>query len=146
MVSVYDLGHVDLRADSGRMWTMARASKRPSLIHATYRLAGVAWFAGACCAGFVVLGLSLFAILHRRLGVGYRDDLVTLSGLQERLPFLVALAGVIHMLVVGAVLVFLLLLWAHAVSGPLVRVRRLLSSLSANQPLGAARFRATDQL
>ncbi|MBI3996238.1 MAG: hypothetical protein HY352_01140 [Candidatus Omnitrophica bacterium] len=105
--------------------------------------ARVAGFAGV---GFILFGAGLLAMLHQRLGLGYAKDLAALSALQERLPTTLFAAGMISVTVVGGMGLFLSLCWTHAVSGPLVRVRRYLQELATNQPIEEVRFRKTDQL
>lgn len=117
-----------------------------SLIDAAYRRSFIRRFASAAALGFLLVSLIWLALLHRRLGFGYGQDIAVLSRLHGQLLPLLGVTGLSQVLGVGAVLLLLSLCWAHAVSGPLVRVRRWVRALDEEPPLETLRFRKSDQL
>lgn len=125
---------------------MAQPHAKPRFIDLTYRLVFAGGLLGLAGLGFVLFGLLLLLALSQRLGVNYRADLAALSELQGRLPTLLLTAGIIQMTVVGLVVFVFSLLWSHAISGPLVRVRRFLRLIAGGQDVEELRFRHTDQL
>jgi hypothetical protein len=111
-----------------------------------YRLTLVGRFAAFAVIAFALFGVGLLAMLNQRLGLSYAKDIATLSALQERLPVILLVAGLSHMVAIAAAGFVLLLLWTHAVSGPLVRARRYLQLMASERDIADVQFRKTDQL
>jgi len=103
-------------------------------------------FCGVAVVFFSLLVIILLVILNRRLGIGYMEDITTLSRLQEKFPSIFLTTAIIQAVVASFVLFILSLFWAHAVAGPLVRFRRDLSKLKEGEFSGKVSFREKDQL
>lgn len=125
---------------------MADAKTDDRLIGLRYRLALMARFALLLTLTLAVFSGLFVWLLNRRLGFGYAEDLATLSRLEAALPRVLLAAGAVQVAVGGALALVFSLCWTHAVSGPLVRVRRTLQALARGEAVQALRFRKTDQL
>lgn len=125
---------------------MDKSGKKISLIDAKYTLFFAIRFLGIALLGFILFGGTLFLMLNRRLGVNYFEDIVTLSRLQEKLPFILLTTGIIQTIALSFVMLIFALLWAHAIAGPLVRFRRFLNMVSHGQWMEDIAFRRNDQL
>lgn len=123
-----------------------RPFPKPAFIDTKYIVSFALRFSGIAFFSFTLCGISFFLMLNRRLGVDYFQDIATLSGLQERLPSILLTGGIIQTIVLSLILFLFSLLWAHAVSGPLVRFRRYISMIGKDEPVGEISFREKDQL
>jgi len=103
-------------------------------------------FFGLTCLGFSVFGGLLFWMLDHRLGAGYLNDILALSRLDERLPFIILMTAVIQSTVLSGVVCILLLIWGHAISGPMIRYRRVIRQMTAGDAGEDVLFREQDQL
>ena len=119
---------------------------KPAFIDPKYIVSFAIRFLGIALFSFTFCGISLFLMLNRRLGVGYFQDIATLSGLQERLPLILLTSGIIQAIALSLILFLFSLLWAHAVSGPLVRFRKYISMIGKDELVGEIVFREKDQL
>lgn len=119
---------------------------KPTFIDTKYTVSFAVRFLGIALISFIFCGISLFLMLNRRLGINYFQDIATLSGLQERLPFILLMSGIIQAVVLSLILFIFALLWAHAVSGPLVRFRKYINMIGKDEPVGEIIFREKDQL
>lgn len=125
---------------------MSQGQRKSVMIDTNYTLIFAVYFLAVAFAGFFLLALSLLFLLNRKLGISYLNDITTLSDLQEKLPMIVLVTGVVQAAMSCLVMFLLSLLWAHAVAGPLIRVRRLLEMMRHGQWMDNIAFRRDDQL
>ncbi len=111
-----------------------------------YSLAFAFWFAGISAVFFLLFAVLMSLSLNRPLGVGYVQDITTLSRLQEDLETILFLTGAIQTVVAGVALFIISLFWAHAVAGPMVRFRRSLDLWKEGKAVDEMSFRKNDQL
>ncbi len=119
---------------------------KPVFIDTKYTAFFAVRFLGIAFFSFTFCGISFFLALNRRLGVNYSQDIATLSDLQEKLPLIFLTSGIVQAMVLSLILFVFSLIWAHAVSGPLVRFRKHISLIGKDEPAGEIAFRENDQL
>ncbi len=122
------------------------SNQKSSFIDSQYTFSFIIRFSGVALLGFILFALFLYLTLNRRLGVSYFEDISTLSRLQEKLPVILAVTGVIQAVTVSFILFILSLLWAHGVAGPLLRFRKSLQMAGKGFIEETVTFREKDQL
>lgn len=125
---------------------MTPTDRKKVFIDTKYTLSFAARFSGVAFAGFVLLGLSLFLVLNRQLGISYLADITILSNLQEKLSFIFLVTGIVQAIMLSLIIFLLSLLWAHAIAGPLVRFHRYMGMMAQSQAQDEIKFRTEDQL
>ena len=119
---------------------------KPAFIAKEYTASFAVRFLGIALFSFTLCGISLFLVLNRRLGVNYSQDIAALSGLQEKLPLIILTSSIIQAVILSLILFLLALMWAHAISGPLVRFRKFISLVGNDGPDGEIAFLENYQL
>ena len=120
--------------------------KKNILIELRYTFSFAARFSAMVFAGFAALGLTLFFVLNRRLGIDYFSDILTLNRLEEKLPLIIFATAVIQAVALSLIFFFLSLYWGHAVAGPVLRFRRFLTMINQGEKQTPMSFRKNDQL
>ncbi len=125
---------------------MNKNKKKVSFIDSKYTASFIGYFSGVALLGFILCGLTLFLLLDRRLGLGYLRDISTLGNLQDKLPLILLVTGIIQATILSLILSMVSLFWAHAVSGPMVRLSNCLKKVKKAEFTDDIAFRKNDQL
>lgn len=97
--------------------------------------------------GFGIFGSVIVIFLNRKIGPTYREGICALSWIQAYLPFILFITAFIQEVTLCSIAMLFVLLWSHAISGPLMRFRKHLRDIAQGKFLKAAiTFRTTDQL
>ena len=126
---------------------MDTMKNNPSLIEKKYVLSFTVRFSATALFLFLVFDFVLWLALNRHLGQGYLRDIAILNHLQEHLPIILLISCGIQAVAASLVILTISLFWAHAIAGPVLRLRKYLRMIIENRPFTEEMiFRRDDQL